>query len=294
MIKTRDISLDYIRLIGIFLIILAHIPDVPSVVMAIRRFDVPLMVIISGYLFSKVQTIEEKNISIYLSKRFKRLVLPVWVFLCIFFTAIVLIVKIIGYRYPFTLEQICRSFFLLDGIGYVWIIRIYLFVALIGPYLYKKMKNGNTIKYLAVAYGAYEIILILFGIIVYSLDNKIFNYLYSKYPPRLFYVFYSIFISNILLGNKEAFLKINNNTIEKIVSFVGNSTMWIYLWHIILIMILQILNKKNIKLNYIISYILVIVFSTLITFFQNKAIKIISVKYENNKLSKNLKMIFLG
>ena len=44
--------IDFLKLLGLFCIILAHV-NPPAIIMQIRNFDVPLMVILSGFLASK-------------------------------------------------------------------------------------------------------------------------------------------------------------------------------------------------------------------------------------------------
>lgn len=120
----RDQKIDVLRFIGLAMIILAHTSP-PAIIFQIRNFDVPLMVIVSAFSFS----IAQKN-GLYLPyiwKRIKRLVLPVWLFLTIYFLS----AAIIGRK--FNEETILSSFLLLDGIGYVWIIRVFIMVACIAP-----------------------------------------------------------------------------------------------------------------------------------------------------------------
>ncbi len=116
--------------------------------MALRRFDVPFMVVISGYLFSKSRLSYQKdNISIldYLYSRIRRLVYPTWMFLTIFFAGSFLVSKLLGIDF-IKINTIIRSYLLIDGIGYVWIIRIYLIVGFFGPLLVKNLKlNMNRI-----------------------------------------------------------------------------------------------------------------------------------------------------
>lgn len=70
---TRDIKIDFIRFIGISLIILAHASP-PNWLFQLRNFDVPLMVVLSGYLYSmKSKKSNQLNLQ-YIIKRFKRLV----------------------------------------------------------------------------------------------------------------------------------------------------------------------------------------------------------------------------
>ncbi|MDX8334914.1 acyltransferase family protein [Candidatus Cetobacterium colombiensis] len=136
---TRDIKIDFIRAIGISLIILAHVSP-PNWLFQLRNFDVPLMVILSGYLYSKKNNQNNKFSLSYVVKRFKRLVFPVWLFLSILF------VGIFFYQpQMITLKLLITSFGLYSGIGYVWIIRVYLIIALFGEALSKLINKRLSI-----------------------------------------------------------------------------------------------------------------------------------------------------
>lgn len=80
-ILNRIYFIDYLKVLGLLLVILAHV-QAPDFIMQVRSFDVTLLVFISAYLAS----IRNKNIGnmTYFTKRFKRLVFPTWIFLCIF------------------------------------------------------------------------------------------------------------------------------------------------------------------------------------------------------------------
>ena len=126
----RDNNIDLIRTVGLSLIILAHVCP-PIMVLNVRSFDVPLMVFVSGL------TCHGKSIKFsweYLYRRFSRLVFPVWIFLTIYFVPIVLL-RFIGIDLGLNFRHVWGSYLLLDGIGYVWIIRVFLLIAMIAPLL---------------------------------------------------------------------------------------------------------------------------------------------------------------
>lgn len=145
----RDIKIDFMRFIGISLIILAHVSP-PNLIFQLRNFDVPLMVILSGYLYSIKNKQKNKFNLSYFLKRFRRLVIPVWIFLSILFIGIFLInPKMI------TLKLLLTSFTLYTGIGYVWIIRVYLIIALFGEILIKIINKNIIILF--ISYLIYEL-----------------------------------------------------------------------------------------------------------------------------------------
>ena len=121
------------------LIILAHVSP-PYWLQQARCFDVPLMLFISGLTCSNKAIASYKD---FVVKRFKRLVYPVWFFLILYFTLILIAQSFNLIPNYLTGRKILESFLLLDGIGYVWIIRVFLLIMLITPLL---QKINNVIK----------------------------------------------------------------------------------------------------------------------------------------------------
>lgn len=160
----RIIFIDYLKVIGLLCIILAHI-STDANILQIRNFDVPLMVIISGYLavesFKRALK-KEKPFLRYYWKRISRLLIPTWIFLIVFFVVMTLFP--VNGLYPYDNNFIINSFLLLDGISYVWIIRIFLICAFITPviYYFDKIEN-NYIQFLILLliYILYEITIFL-------------------------------------------------------------------------------------------------------------------------------------
>lgn len=82
----RDKTIDIMRVIGIMLIILAHVSP-PEFLFQLRTFDVPMMIFISGmsyYVASK----KDVKIVPYVKSRFRRLVVPAWIFITLFYITI--------------------------------------------------------------------------------------------------------------------------------------------------------------------------------------------------------------
>lgn len=127
----RDLEIDFLRCVGMLMIILAHISP-PTIIFQLRNFDVPLMVLLSGLSFGLTYR-PTTDLKTYLWKRVKRLVFPVWIFLTIYFLTMFLYDSTWEYL---AMKKVIASYFLLSGIGYVWIIRILLIVAFFAPSLY--------------------------------------------------------------------------------------------------------------------------------------------------------------
>ena len=125
----RDERIDLLRFIGLAMVVLAHVYP-PFIVAQLRNFDVPLMVLVSALSFSA--SVKQESYGQYVWARVKRLVFPVWLFLALYFAmqwAFAFPVALPSAREPLLVPLVC-----IDGIGYVWVIRIFLLVALIGPF----------------------------------------------------------------------------------------------------------------------------------------------------------------
>ena len=85
MTMERDRSTDLLRTFGLLLVMLAHTAP-PPLLFELRNFDIVLLVAVSGIAFSISRT--PKRFWPYASARFKRLILPVWLFLTVLFAAI--------------------------------------------------------------------------------------------------------------------------------------------------------------------------------------------------------------
>ena len=127
----RDDRIDILRFIGLAMIIFAHV-DPPAIPFQLRNFDVPLMIMVSAMSF-RLSYQKHESYQNYLWKRIKRLVLPVWIFLTVYFLALLAIDPA---NTDLGRHTILTSYALLEGIGYVWIIRVFLLVALVSPLIF--------------------------------------------------------------------------------------------------------------------------------------------------------------
>lgn len=151
--------IDILKAFGTILIIIAH--TISSIfINQLRVFDVPLLIIVSGIL-SVDSYKREKSYFSYLKKRIIRLVIPTYLFFTIFFLGTFIVSKALNIDFPFTNIQVRNTYLLLDGVGYVWIIRVYLLTAIITPILLKfkdKFKIPIQIILLLVIYVLYELL----------------------------------------------------------------------------------------------------------------------------------------
>lgn len=285
----RNINLDVFRLLGLLIIMIAHARP-PAWLFQLRNFGTPLLIVASALTYAYVFKNRQLRTKQFYIKRLKRLLIPVWTFLTIFFIIFYFAFKIglINY-YPFTTNKIINSYFLNGGIGFVWIFKVYIILAIITPLALKiKSKNLSKSKYfgiLIITYIIYELvfymlkpflgstfqeflntffyvfiaysILYFYGFKLASITDKqiliisliaffiflvLFLYNYNlqgkivmtqdfKYPPRLYYLSYSLCALNFLyLFIKR--LTIKNKTIYEIIVWLSSNSLWIYLWHI--------------------------------------------------------------
>lgn len=125
-IMKRDPSIDLLRCIAIIGIIIAHCTPT-SIFIQLRGFDVVLMVFLSAVCSKKFDN--DFNYFDYFTKRCMRLILPVWIFLIIYY------IGIYSFYYLPPFQDILSSFTFFSD-RYVWIIRILVILSLLTPYIY--------------------------------------------------------------------------------------------------------------------------------------------------------------
>ena len=160
--SSRDLSIDILRWLALTGIILVHIQPSPFW-SQLRSFDVPMMVFLSAYCFAKEKH-GVQDYKVYCIKRFKRLVLPCWIFLTGWFT---FVYGILGHPADWKNVLLCYS---LMTSWYLWIIRIFVTMALVAPLVTKRIRSLTKRVYF---------IMLLSGIILNEiLCDLSDNYLY--------------------------------------------------------------------------------------------------------------------
>jgi len=161
-IVQRDEKIDILRAFAILCILLAY-SFPPGIIFQLRNFDVTLMVLLMGasyYLSNKNKTI---RYSTYLVKRFRRLILPTWKFLAFFFFLFYLVSLILGDEFYFSVNDILTSFTLIDGIGFVWIMRVFFTIAVVSPFL---MFINERVTSNRIYFSCITIILLIYSLVV--------------------------------------------------------------------------------------------------------------------------------
>ena len=139
------------------MLILAHTSP-PVVLFQLRNFDVPLMFFVMGMSFNLSKAFERNKFS-YIVDRFIRLVLPTWIFFCFFYIAITLFpTQLIELDYTTILTTITLS----QGIGYVWVIKLFLFISIFAIFL-----KSSVVQH--------KFIMLVFGTIVIFLNENTFH-----------------------------------------------------------------------------------------------------------------------
>lgn len=171
----RDHYIDFLKFIGLSLIILAHV-QAPFLISQVRCFDVPLMLFASGLVFSR------KDIDSYwgfVIPRTKRLIYPIYIFLTVLF-----LWHIIA-GIPITPSKIVCSYLLLNTntIGYVWIIKVFLLMTLLTPamiFLNKKLSTSRWVLMIFLSLASLEALAYILTILK---DYKYIYYIIYEIIP---------------------------------------------------------------------------------------------------------------
>ena len=327
----RDLSIDILRFIALSGIILVHIN--PSLFWCqLRSFDVPLMVLLSGVSYS-MSSGKDLRYDSYCWKRFKRLVLPVWFFLLVYFFAY----SIYAQHLP-PLHQVVSYYTLMTG-WYVWIIRVFFIVALFAPIIYKFL---NKVSLDHLLFGS-ALLLLLFecfmntsfsefkgsvyllmnipyllvfaiGCRLQDISNKkivliaaccLFTYLLyvcfyywidgeyiltqaKKYPPQLYYTSYALACCFLLWLFRFKITNILPTRVREFCVYIGSHTMWIYLWHIPFVPVVE--EFDNAFIRYVVIYIL----SIGIVFIQCWIVDKMLPNFQSSNLKMFIKTVFVG
>lgn len=325
----RDPVIDNLRFVGITLIVLAHVTPPNLILFNARAFDVPLMLFVSGLAYSGKSVEVKWNFFIH---RFLRLVVPVYLFLTLYFVLAGAMKFMAGIDFGITTRHIVGSYLLMEGIGFVWIIRVFLMVAMLTPWLVRleaRIKSDAQFAVLLVALAvAQEVLLVshaglgnpfvrdfvyyavgysllfllglrlqrassrwswLTGCVVLFVTVLLLVWLQKwsiwvndyKYPPRLYFMAYGA------VASVACFLTMRSKPLRRkthLVTFIGQNTIWIYLWHIPLIQLTGMLH-----LAWHVRFLLVYVLSVAVVWVQVALVNHCQTTHKNLTLLKYLK-----
>ena len=122
-----------------------------------------------------------------MKERVLRLLAPSWAFLIIYFILAYLFCFIVGELYPYSITGMLLEFLFRSKIIGLWIIRVFIFVALVAPFFYmiykRRKSNLAFIVMLFIIYLAYEIIYYITSHHITGLPLKILeNSLFEMIP----------------------------------------------------------------------------------------------------------------
>ena len=130
-------------------------------------------------------------------------------------------------------------------------------------YNYYKMKKRTILVIALVSF----IVFISLAVYYRSIFGSFQSVQIAKYPPRIYYLSYGIgcsFALLILCEKKK--LEIYDN---KVIRFISAHSLWIYLWHI---MILDIYDRSRLPEIWFVKLIIVYIFSMLMVYMVNQGL----------------------
>lgn len=170
----RNVSIDIVRVISLASIFLLHASPARTA-FSLLQFCVPAMLFISGLCF-KTNIATWKDYGAYLKKRFVKLFIPMSCFAFVFSVAVDVFCLLIGREKLFSLTDILAGTLLYDGVGYVWIMRVFFLVACLSPLACFFRKQKKDIAFVATSillYGIYRLLyrIVTNGTLIYHLLN---------------------------------------------------------------------------------------------------------------------------
>lgn len=177
--SVRDLSIDVLRCLGLLCIMLVHILP-PRFLAEFRIFDVCLMVFISASLYKPV-----KNIQTYYWKRICRLLIPTWIFVSVYLLYRFIMGNILMSADQLVPWELINTYLLVDvHLGPIWVIRVFLLMALVSPLLY-----FFSLKKIPFKIGILFLMFLLQSVLVYGvscIDSFYVNFYLNKFVLYLF------------------------------------------------------------------------------------------------------------
>jgi peptidoglycan/LPS O-acetylase OafA/YrhL len=158
--KKRNVNLDFLRFLGVLIIMIAHARP-SSWFYQLRNFGTPLLIVASSLTYAFIYKNRSIDLIPFYKKRLSRLTIPAWIFLIFFFTFFYVVAILFEIDYPFTKTKMFHTFLFYEGIGFVWILKVYMILALLTPlglkYSQSKINNYKYFTSIVIIYMLYEI-----------------------------------------------------------------------------------------------------------------------------------------
>lgn len=123
-------------------------------------------------------------------------------------------------------------------------------------------------------------LLLMFIVLCYTCasvgNNPIGISLGYKYPPRPYYIVYGTFVSVVLWTTRSFWERLSRN---KLTSFIGQNTIWIYLWHMPFALFATVFMN-----NWILRYVFVFSSALFLFWIQYNIIRKLNISYLNKYL----------
>lgn len=165
----RDGKIDFIRAVCSLLVILAHV-SAPEWINEIRTFDVVCLVLISG-----MSLIHSSNTQYgkYVWKRIEKLLFPTYFMMLFIFLGSYVACSILRVNQLYSRSTVIHSFLLLNegSMGYVWIVRIYLIIAVLSPVISVLSDKTNSFG----SYIAVNALCVLFAFFILKIVSSIIS-----------------------------------------------------------------------------------------------------------------------
>jgi fucose 4-O-acetylase-like acetyltransferase len=191
--KNREINLDLMRFIGVLIIMIAH-ANPPGWLFQLRNFGTPLLIVASSLTYAVIYENRTLNYFTFIKKRLNRLIIPAWIFLTFFFCIFWLVSVVLEKEFPFSVNKILTSYSFYSGIGFVWILKVYIILAFFTPLALKAKKssisNYGYFTILIFLYVTYEVVLKFSS--PYIPENIIFfmnNVIFIIIPYSILYLY---------------------------------------------------------------------------------------------------------
>lgn len=141
----RNHSIDLLRVVGGLVVMSAHVA-LPPWLFQLRNFGAPMLVVVSALATQLLHGRRALNTGAFLRRRLPKLTLQPWVFLLVFFVCAEIMALVRGRPFPFSREDVIDSFTFAGGIGYMWIFRVYILVALITPLTLRLYRAAPSLR----------------------------------------------------------------------------------------------------------------------------------------------------